>query len=130
MICNRWDVVVVPFPFIDKPADKKRPAVVLSSLDFNQGGYTVMAMTSYNEITVVGAGVQVRPVFVALNAPPLHYSGQHDHECRPLLPDHLPEVCGRLGQWALRGNVAVDDARPGDQHLRAMSRSGLINRNN
>ncbi len=44
MICNRWDVVVVPFPFIDKPADKKRPAVVLSSPEFNQGGYTVMAM--------------------------------------------------------------------------------------
>ncbi len=44
MICNRWDVVIVPFPFIDKPADKRRPAVVLSSPEFNQGGHTVMAM--------------------------------------------------------------------------------------
>jgi len=26
-----WDVVVVPFPYSDRPADKVRPAIVLSS---------------------------------------------------------------------------------------------------
>ena len=42
--CNRWDVVIVPFPFIDKPTTKRRPALVLSDPAFNQAGYTVMAM--------------------------------------------------------------------------------------
>lgn len=31
------DLVVVPFPFTDRPAVKRRPAVVLSSAEFNQG---------------------------------------------------------------------------------------------
>ena len=44
MTCNRWDVVIVPFPFIDKPTIKHRPALVLSDSSFNQAGYTVMAM--------------------------------------------------------------------------------------
>ena len=44
MTCNRWDVVIVPFPFIDKPTTKRRPALVLSDSSFNQAGYTVMAM--------------------------------------------------------------------------------------
>jgi mRNA interferase MazF len=34
-IYNAYDVVVVPFPFTDKQADKKRPALVLSDKDFN-----------------------------------------------------------------------------------------------
>ena len=30
------DVVVVPFPFTDRPAVKRRPAVVVSSTEFNK----------------------------------------------------------------------------------------------
>lgn len=42
---ERFDVVVVPFPFTDKSAVKKRPAVILSNADFNQSsGHAVMAM--------------------------------------------------------------------------------------
>ncbi len=44
MICNRFDVVVLPFPFIDKPDTKKRPALVLSNADFNKSNHTVLAM--------------------------------------------------------------------------------------
>ena len=44
MICNRYDVVVVPFPFTDKPDTKKRPALVLSNADFNQSNHTILAM--------------------------------------------------------------------------------------
>ena len=44
MICDRWDVVVVPFPFSDKAAEKRRPALVLSSTTFNGAGHTILAM--------------------------------------------------------------------------------------
>jgi mRNA interferase MazF len=40
-----FDVVVVPFPFTDRTATKKRPALVLSAELFNSGiGHCVMAM--------------------------------------------------------------------------------------
>lgn len=42
--CDRWAVVVVPFPFTDKAGTKKRPALVLSGPDFNGSGHTVLAM--------------------------------------------------------------------------------------
>ena len=44
VICDRWDVVVVPFPFSDKAADKRRPALVLSDKAFNRAGHTILAM--------------------------------------------------------------------------------------
>lgn len=33
---SAFDVVVVPFPFMDRPAVKRRPAVVVSSTEFNK----------------------------------------------------------------------------------------------
>ena len=45
MICNRFDTVVVPFPFLERPVVKVRPAVVVSVPDFNaDNGHTVLAM--------------------------------------------------------------------------------------
>lgn len=45
MICNHWDVVAVPFPFIDRPAVKRRPALIISTREFNQeNDHSVMAM--------------------------------------------------------------------------------------
>lgn len=44
MICNRFDVVVVPFPFTDRPVAKKRPALVLSNVDFNGSNHSILAM--------------------------------------------------------------------------------------
>ena len=44
MICDRWDIVVVPFPFSDRAAEKRRPALVLSSTTFNRAGHSVLAM--------------------------------------------------------------------------------------
>src|ERR1035438_2993950 len=42
--CETWDVVVVPFPFTDSPASKRRPALVLSSQAFNHGsGHSLLA---------------------------------------------------------------------------------------
>ena len=37
MIYNAFDIVVVPFPFTDQPVVKKRPALVVSTHQFNTG---------------------------------------------------------------------------------------------
>ena len=40
-----FDIVVVPFPFTDRAATKRRPALVLSNVQFNQQAkHAVMAM--------------------------------------------------------------------------------------
>lgn len=44
MTCDPFDVVTVPFPFIDGPGAKRRPALVLSARTFNSRGHTLMAM--------------------------------------------------------------------------------------
>ncbi|MBI4303850.1 MAG: type II toxin-antitoxin system PemK/MazF family toxin [Chloroflexi bacterium] len=44
MICDPWDVVVVPFPFTEKAGAKRRPALVLSPRPFNKNGHTLLAM--------------------------------------------------------------------------------------
>lgn len=50
-IYDPWDVVVVPFPFVERFGTKRRPALVLSAADFNATGNTVLAM-----ITTAPAG--------------------------------------------------------------------------
>jgi len=43
--CNPYDVVVVPFPFTDRRASKRRPALALSTPEFStETGHTVLAM--------------------------------------------------------------------------------------
>jgi mRNA interferase MazF len=45
VICEPWDIAVVPFPFTDGPGTKRRPAVVLSTTGFHRtSGHTIMAM--------------------------------------------------------------------------------------
>lgn len=45
MIFERFDVVVVSFPFVDAPKSKPRPALVLSISAFNRANrHTVLAM--------------------------------------------------------------------------------------
>lgn len=46
MDCDRFDVVIVPFPFTDKAQAKRRPALVLSRHDSfgRKAGHSVMAM--------------------------------------------------------------------------------------
>ena len=45
LIFEKFSVVVVPFPFTDQNASKRRPALVLSSIAFNTSvGHSVLAM--------------------------------------------------------------------------------------
>ena len=45
MICDFGDVVVVPFPFVDFAADKRRPSLVISHATFNEAhGHSICAM--------------------------------------------------------------------------------------
>jgi mRNA interferase MazF len=45
VICDFGDVVVVPFPFVDLAAQKRRPSLVLSNATFNNThGHSVCAM--------------------------------------------------------------------------------------
>ena len=44
MICDPWDVIVVPFPFTERASSKRRPSLVLSKKLFNRSGHSIMAM--------------------------------------------------------------------------------------
>jgi len=53
MINDQWDVARVPFPFTDRAAVKKRPALVLSTRRFNAAaGHTIMAMITKRDQSV------------------------------------------------------------------------------
>lgn len=52
MICDRYDVVVVPFPFDEIPVSKRRPVLVFSGKQFNaDNGHTVVAMITTAKAT-------------------------------------------------------------------------------
>ncbi len=45
MICDHWQVVAVPFPFMERPAVKRRPALVISTKEFNAtNDHSILAM--------------------------------------------------------------------------------------
>lgn len=44
VISRPGDVVVVPFPFVERAGSRRRPALVLSATAFNRAGHTVLAM--------------------------------------------------------------------------------------
>lgn len=47
MTYDRWDIVLLPFPFTDLKATKKRPALIISPREYNSGSdVLVMFVTS------------------------------------------------------------------------------------
>ena len=42
--CRPWEVVVVPFPFVEGGGTKRRPALVISAQAFGPSGHAVLAM--------------------------------------------------------------------------------------
>ena len=50
MICDRYEVVVIPFPFAEVPVLKRRPAAVLSGKSFNlANSSTLVAMITSSD---------------------------------------------------------------------------------
>jgi len=109
VICEPWDVAVVPFPFSERPGSKRRPALVLSRRAFNLAGHTVLAMITTRA----------------------HRSWPGDVELRGLEPAGLPLPCiVRLklftldNQLLLRriGSLAPTDRR----HVAGVLKSHLV----
>jgi mRNA interferase MazF len=50
------DVVLIPFPFTDQSASKKRPAVIVSSLDYHRQRPDVIVMAITSRISPSMAG--------------------------------------------------------------------------
>ncbi len=62
MICDLFDIAVVPFPFVDKPASKKRPALVLSNIDFNTAGFSILSMITTKQKPVWPGDTQIMDI--------------------------------------------------------------------
>ena len=61
MICERYDVAVIPFPFAETPVLKRRPAVVLSGLAFNTANKsTLVAMITSTKQSTWPSDVPLR----------------------------------------------------------------------
>ena len=45
---KKWDIILVPFPFTDLSAAKKRPALIISPNDYNEGLDVVIAFVTSN----------------------------------------------------------------------------------
>ncbi|MGE3363017.1 MAG: type II toxin-antitoxin system PemK/MazF family toxin [Rhizobiaceae bacterium] len=60
MISDRYDVVVVPFPFDDIPVRKRRPVLILSGRQFNQANnHSIVAMITTAKETNWPSDVQI-----------------------------------------------------------------------
>ena len=61
MICERYDLAVVPFPFHEIPVQKRRPVVVISGAAFNTAnGWTVVAMVTTAKQTAWASDVPIK----------------------------------------------------------------------
>jgi mRNA interferase MazF len=66
VICDRFETVVVPFPFAEQPVLKKRPAVVVSSRAFNAANdATLVAMITTAKATVWPSDVVLTDLLAA-----------------------------------------------------------------
>ena len=66
MICDFGDVVVVPFPFVDVAANKRRPSLVLSRAAFNDShGHSICAMITTAARTKWPSDIAIQDLAVA-----------------------------------------------------------------
>jgi mRNA interferase MazF len=47
-VCNKWDIVLVPFPFTNLKSAKRRPALIVSPKSYNRDQDIVIAFITSN----------------------------------------------------------------------------------
>jgi mRNA interferase MazF len=66
MICDRFDTIVVPFPFTDIPVLKRRPAIVLSNQRFNsENAATLVGMITTAKASIWPSDHAIRDLVAA-----------------------------------------------------------------
>jgi mRNA interferase MazF len=66
VICDRYQTVVVPYPFHERPVTKRRPALVLSGQLFNQAnGQTLVAMITTAKETSWPSDIEIKDLEAA-----------------------------------------------------------------
>jgi mRNA interferase MazF len=67
VVFSPWELVVVPFPFTDGPGSKRRPALVLSPVDFNrESGHSILAMITSAERSAWPGDIPLNPALLGL----------------------------------------------------------------
>ena len=97
-----WDVVVVPFPYSERLAEKRRPALVVSSDTLASEGFLWVAM-------ITGAGKQTRAGDIAVvDLAAANLAGPsivRTSKIATIEPARVLRIVGRLAP-AERGSVA------------------------
>jgi mRNA interferase MazF len=66
VICDHGDVVVLPFPFVDIAAEKRRPSLILSHVSFNRAnGHSICAMITTARRTHWPSDIAIRDLRAA-----------------------------------------------------------------
>lgn len=101
MTSEPWSVVVVPFPFSDRRQTKRRPAVVLSPLAFQEDhGATLLGMVTDARNPAWPSDVPIEHLSAAgLRLPAVF-------RCKPFMLDESL-LLGRIGTLAVADRRAV-----------------------
>ena len=60
MICDRFETVVIPFPFAEIPVLKRRPVVVVSAIAHNEAnGWTLVSMITSTKLVEWPSDVRI-----------------------------------------------------------------------
>jgi len=66
MVYNTWDVVAVPFPFTDKQANKKRPALVINKPEYQcKTGHLILLMITSAKNSSWYSDIQIKDLNTA-----------------------------------------------------------------
>jgi mRNA interferase MazF len=94
VISDFGDVVVVPFPFVDMPVAKRRPALVLSNAGFNAAnGQTALAMITSARHAAWPTDIEIED----LSAAGLAHASSIRWKLFTLPNDLVVRVVGKLG---------------------------------
>jgi mRNA interferase MazF len=102
VICDRYDTIVVPFPFADVPVIKRRPVIVLSGPMFNsENGASIVAMITTAKASTWPSDVRLDDLETAGLRQPCIIRWR-----LATIPNAL--IANRLGQLSARDRLACE----------------------